>query len=292
MMAEREDRSRPSPITADVDARLGAYTGSHSRRRRSSRRGPSWLFILLLMAAFAGLAYWGDQRYQEIEERLNELQGRLSNVYARFDGSAPAEAGALEARLEDMARQQETRQQQVNARLDEQQEALAGLDRRFVDQEGQARIEQRLEDLAKTQQELNALLAAMDDSLNALEKNSQSARDILKARLDTQQRRLEQLSESLQQGRQRQSAQEVVGASLMVATRTLENQLEKLRKSLDTLQMQQAQDHDMLESLEETLVERIAKLDEQLDSQQDSLRELRQVQVALSAQLEMLQGTP
>ncbi|WP_458525740.1 hypothetical protein [Onishia taeanensis] len=281
-MAERPEEERLTHIVPDVNASLGG----HARYAPPAPRlWPLWCLVLLLMGSLGGLGYLAWQERLSLNEELRQLQGQLSNVHARFDGLQQNRGGNLD-RFENALDVLGEEQGQLVQRLNEQETQLAALrDTLAGDEETQALVE-RLAAQAERQQSLQAMLEATRASVDALERHGDDARAALAARLDVVNgdteslaTRLERLTEKLAQTEQRQSAQEVVSASLMSSTRSLETDQDALASSLEALGSTQ----------DEAATSRDALL-RRLDEHRAQLTELRQSQLAISAQLESLES--
>ncbi len=274
-MAERPDAPRyPRPIVPDPDASLSA---PRWRQPPPPRVWPLWLLVLLLLAAGAALAWAGWQERTRLQAEIGRVSGELSNVHARFD----AEAGrgevltTLQDRLDELANLEaeldaviderlatlETRQE---ARLAPLEEAIDALETRLAD------LGDEDDTLAATRRSLDALERAGEEGRAALREQL----DALDAAREAESDRRESLATALEEleGRldDHRDAQQSRLASLEEALGTLEDDVEALAGSRDDEQ------------------ERIATLGNRLRDVESGLRELRQAQLAMSAQLEAL----
>ena len=279
-MAERPEEERLNRIVPDVNASLG---GQARYTPPAPRLWPLWCLVLLLAGALAGLGYLAWQERANLHEELRQLQGQLSNVHARFDGLDDSRGGNLE-RFENALDVLGEEQGQLVQRLNEQETQLANVRDALAQGDGSDALSERIDSQADRQDTFQAVLEATRTSLDALERNGDDARAALAARLDTLggdvamlSDRLDDLTAKLSQTEQRQSAQEVVSASLMSSTRSLETDQDALASSIDALESTQ----DEFATSRDALVQR-------LDEHRAQLTELRQSQLAISAQLESL----
>ncbi|WP_136254552.1 hypothetical protein [Onishia niordana] len=281
-MAERPDEERLTHIVPDVNASLG---GQARYAQPAPRLWPLWCLVLLLSGALGGLGYLAWQERLSLQEELRQLQGQLSNVHARFDGLDANRGGNFE-RFENALDVMGEEQGQLVERLNEQETQLANLREDMSGSIEIGTLDTRLDKQADRQENFQAVLDATRASLDALERSGDDARAALSARLDvvksdtaTVQERMSALAEKLTQTEQRQSAQEVVSASLMSATRSLEKDQDALASGIE----ESATELDQAEATQEAIQQRLAEYRAQLT-------ELRQSQLALSAQLESLEA--
>ncbi|MBB3140940.1 hypothetical protein [Halomonas organivorans] len=269
-MAERpEDSRQPRPIVPDPDASLAGHHRSHPPSR--ARTWPLWLLILLLMAALLALAGAGWLERQRLEQRLARLDGEISNVHARFDASEGR--GELLSQIQRRLGELSTLEDDLDARLEErldgwQSQHLAPL------ADAQSDLDARLATLAEDGQVRADTLAAVRDSMDALEKASRESHAALGERLTGLESALdadvERIAALTQRVEQRHEA--------------LTQRLDEARNALDSLD----DDVEALGASRDDVGERAASLEERLTDVQSELRELRQAQLATSARLEAL----
>ncbi|RAR60314.1 MULTISPECIES: hypothetical protein [Halomonadaceae] len=281
-MAERPEEERLTHIVPDVNASLG---GQARYAPPAPRLWPLWCLILLLAGALGGFGYLAWQERLNLKADLRQLQGQLSNVHARFDGFDANRGGNLE-RFENALDVLGEEQGQLVQRLNEQETQLADFRDTLSGNDDSDALVARLNAQADRQDNLQAVLDATRTSLDALESNGDDARAALAARLDVIKSdttalndRLDEVAAKLSQTEQRQSAQEVVSASLMSSTRSLETDQDALAARVDEL----ATGRDEAATSREALLKR-------LDEHRAQLTELRQSQLAISAQLESLES--
>ncbi|MDN3555118.1 hypothetical protein [Halomonas maura] len=282
-MAERPEDSRfPRPIVPDPDASL---SGHRHLASPPSRLWPLWLLILLLVLALAALATAGWMERQRFEQRLARLSGEVSNVHARFD----AEEGrgeALEAIRERLASLEG-----LEARLDERRETgLAAWEEERLTPlaEAQSDLGARLATLAEDGEVRDKTLEAVRTSLDALERAGQEGRAALRERLATlaEGRQATQLRLASLEGDRRATQSRLAGLQAR-----LEQHADRADARLDDLEKDMTALGNELEAMAgagEDARGRVASLAARLADIQTELRDLRQSQLALNAQLEAL----
>jgi chromosome segregation ATPase len=254
-MAERpEDSRRPRPIVPDPDASLAGHHRPHASPRAAI--WPLWLLILLLVAALIGLAAAGWLERQRLEQRLVQLNGEISNVHARFDASEGRGdvLSDLQARLDELEGQGEAMDARLKTWRAERLTPLA---------DTQAELQARLATLAEDGEVRADTLAAVRDSMDALETASREGQAALTERLAA--------LETAHQGQAER--REALASRLDEATQTL--------STLDT-------DVEALATARDDDHQQTADLEERLGDMQAELRELRQSQLAINARLEAL----
>ncbi|GHE19566.1 hypothetical protein [Halomonas urumqiensis] len=295
-MAERpDDRRFATSIVPDPESSL-----SHQRLRQPppNRTWPLWLLIVLLIGAFAALAWMGFEERNRLEREVSRLGGELSNVHARFDaeqGSGDAldsieeRISALLARDDSMAERIEALEDESAARLDDIREQAASQSERI----------NRVEEAATTR---DALMAASRVSLNALERAGEEGRSALDQRLsvlaedqDRHDQRLDSLTARLDDVSEDTANRE---AMIRLASRhdDLEERIteteDSLGSRLDELAARLATLDDALEEADtsrDDIEQRSAATADRISALASEIGELRRSQLALSAQIEALQ---
>lgn len=301
-MAERHDERRHAgPIVPDPTASLSAH---RLRQPRAPRLWPLWLLLLLLMAAMAGAGYLAWEERERLSREVERLQGELSNVHARFDATLGEGESleAMESRLAALERRDQAHdgllgvlEEDLEAGLARHDERLAGLQERVT----------RIGEAAATRE---AMLAATQLSLDALERSGAEGRAALastlegvEGSLDAQQAAYRRHSERLDALEQQleELAATGVEADALAALATeqqalaervardearqaegitrLEERLAALGGELEAL----AEARDDETQREDALAARLAALEVEIG-------ELRRTQLAVSARLEAL----
>lgn len=276
-MAERpDDRRQARPIVPDPDDSL---TPQRFRYPRPSRVWPLWLLVLLLIAALAGMAWMAWEERERFQRDLIRVTGEISNVHARFDmeegrGEALAD---VESRLDSLERQDAQLEEQMSSRLPVFDERIDELQSRVV----------RIGEAAATRE---ALLTAIQVSLDALERGGDEARAALDERLiavsQTQERNSERLGYLIDQFEELE--REMPASALEERLTRIEDQLqERLDEALARLS-RLGEEVEALAASRDDESERIAAMDDRVAALALDIGELRRAQLALSAQLEAL----
>ena len=297
-MAERHDERRHAgPIVPDPTASLSAH---RLRQPRAPRLWPLWLLLLLLLAAMAGAGYLAWEERERLSREVERLQGELSNVHARFDATLGKGESleAMEARLVALERRDEAHDgllAVLEEDLGERDERLAALQERVM----------RIGESAATRE---AMLAATQLSLDALERSGAEGRAALasaiegvEASVDGQEevhRRHAERLDTLEAGLAALTEESVANDALEALAAEQEALAQRLRRveeqgpaSIAHLEERLAALGGELEALAEArddeaqeddaLVARFAALEGEIG-------ELRRTQLALSARLEAL----
>lgn len=301
-MADRhEDRRHAASIVPDPEASLA------SRRRQGPpppRVWPLWLLVLGLAAAGGGAGYLAWEERTRLDAELARLSGELSNVHARFD-TALGEGEAL-ADIEERLTALERRDEAHDGLLAVFEEDLAaGLEAQEARHNA---LQQRLVRIAEAAATREAMLAATQLSLDALERAGAEGRAALGDALEAQRGHLDDLVEAQTAERQRLAAvderlgqlaaetgqaeamarleadQQALAERFAEAEVAAERQRQDLEARLTALgaeveALAEAGDDDG--SAEEALAARLAALAVEVG-------ELRRSQLALSARLEAL----
>ncbi|MWJ28202.1 hypothetical protein GPM19_08280 [Halomonas sp. ZH2S] len=262
------DSATSSRIVPDVDQSL---TGRHLRPRRGPSLWPIWLMICLLLVAVAGAGAVAWYERERLLQEMNRLSGEVSNMHARLDsGDADIEdtLSFLQAQVVTLFQEQEQLAQTISSTRQELYGFLTDNDER-VSTESLDTLDQQVERLRENAQVRDSQLAAIHVSLDALERAGIEGRQSLMEEVT----HLEQLLESRSQ--------------------LIEEEMAALQESLT--RRQTALEEDMtqrLDELDQALAEMDTGLDEELEQRIDALesevRQVRQAQLAFSAQLEML----
>ncbi|MDQ7730144.1 hypothetical protein [Halomonas sp. SpR8] len=274
------DATGSSRIVPDVDQSL---TAQHLRHRKGPTLWPLWLCLLLitalLVAAAAGLWY---ERERLISE-LHRVSGEVSNVHARLDSDDTDVQDTItfvQAQMSTLFQEQE----QLSISLTDTREELYSLLTMNEDMASSDSINSLLQQLDQLEEQAelrDSQLLAMRESLDALEQVGTSGRRNLVEEIA----HLEQLND------QRLSA---LNNQINNVSSEWEEQLAAQRDAIgarfDDLEasfaasmanLEAPADQQALKTLEQQWSQR-------LNSLESDVRQVRQAQLAFSAQLEML----
>lgn len=278
-MAERpEDRRHARPIVPDPNSSLAPRL----RQPPAPRVWPLWLLVLLMIGGCAALAWAGWQERSRFEHELTRITGEISNIHARFE----AQQGdgdvltSLESRLEAL----EARDSSFEERLEDMQESaearLSAMDERL------AELETRQDEAASDGEARDALIASAQMSLDALEQVGEEGRAALDERLTA-------IAQASERDKQRlDTLENELIATLETEQSMLEERLASIHRQFEGFDNRQSQLAEAIESIESSQAadqQRSSATVERLNALEDELAELRRGQLALSAQLEVLQ---
>lgn len=278
-MAERPDASRYSrPIVPDPDASLSA---PRWRQPPPPRVWPLWLLVVLLIAAGVALSWVGWQERTRLQAELARVSGELSNVHARFDAEeGRGEAFAtLQTRMDELANLEAELDAVIDERLATRdtrlEQRLTPLENTVTSlEESTTSLDGRLAALSDENDTQSAILSATRTSLDALERAGEEGRAALQERLaalnEAHEAALDELDELDGRLARQRDAQLSRLTSQEEALSSLEADVEAMAGSRDDAQ------------------EQMEMLGNQLRDMESELRELRQSQLVMNAQLEAL----
>ncbi|WP_346798214.1 hypothetical protein R5M92_04660 [Halomonas sp. Bachu 37] len=260
-------------IVPDVDQSL---TAQHLRHPRGPSIWPLWLmiFLILILLAGAGAAVWYER--ERMQQELYRLSGEVSNMHARLDaGSSDVEENLAiaQAQLATLFQEQEqlaialtdTRQEFFSLQTEE--EAAAGASSEALDS-----LNQQISRIEANGELRDDQLEAIHISLQSLEQAGTEGRQNLIEEVAHLEQRLEQQGTRLE----REIAQ--------LQEEVLERQEALAQRSVD----QQTLDEALAEFAERDSAEDDEELVSRINTLAADVRQVRQAQLAFSAQLEML----
>ncbi|MCA1772741.1 MAG: hypothetical protein LC677_09045 [Halomonas sp.] len=268
------DKAPSSRIVPDADQSIASQ---HVKHRKGPSLWPLWLciFVLIgLLAAAAGGLYLERERLQE---ELQRVSGEVSNMHARLDSGDSDVQDTLtfvQAQMITLFQEQE----QLSIALTDTRTELYDVlteNETSISSDTIDPLLERLEDQREQAALRDSQLAAIHTSLDALEQAGTSGRTSLAeeiAHVETQSlEELEALEASVSE-----LADDI---DERFNTRDVEQQeqLSRLEASLSELEGSSG-DNEALES----------QLSQRLDELENDVRQVRQAQLAFSAQLEML----
>lgn len=274
-----------SRIVPDVDQSL---TAQHLRHRRGPKLWPLWLLMMLIIislgAAAAGLWYERERLLEEV----HRVSGEVSNLHARLDSGDTDTQDAIafvQAQMTTLFQEQE----QLAVAVTSTREELYGLlmsNEELVNGDALSSIAERISQLEEQAALRDQQLAAIRTSLDSLEQAGVSGRqnlaeevtyleEMLSQRLSATTSRLDDVAklenESSELATKVTAWQEEVDQRFTEVNSTLET-----LSSTDTPATQEA-----LQALEQQWAQRLNTLE-------SDIRQVRQAQLAFSAQMEML----
>ncbi|WP_422102052.1 hypothetical protein [Vreelandella sp.] len=275
------DATSSHRIVPDVDQSLTAH---HLRHRRGPRLWPIWLILMLLIlllgAAAAGLWYEREKLLDEV----HRVSGEVSNLHARLDSGDTDAQDAItfvQAQMTTLFQEQE----QLAIALTNAREELYGVltdNEELVSNEAIETLSQQMEQFQEHAALRDRQLAAIRTSLNALEQAGTSGRqnlveevshleDVLTQRIDTMERQLVSDRNALEEQFRTWQAE-------------AEQQMTQLSAAVSEVSTQEAPASQAeLTALETQWAQRLNTLE-------SDVRQVRQAQLAFSAQMEMLRN--
>lgn len=278
------DATSSQRIVPDVEQSL---TAQHLRHRRGPRLWPLWLaltfMVLLMAAAAAGLWYERERLLAEV----HRVSGELSNLHARLDSDDTETQDTLtfvQAQMSTLFQEQE----QLAMALTDTREELYGLltdSEELVSNEALETFSQRLEQIQEQAILRDSQLAAIRTSLDALEQAGTSGRQNLVEEVTHLEAVMGQRLETMEQ--QLASDQTAIEARLRDWREDMEQQLTQLSSTVDGV-IADAAEAEPVSQAEITSLEE--QWSQRLNTLESDLRQVRQAQLAFSAQMEMLRN--
>lgn len=289
-MAEHNDTPPlGNPIVPDPQASLSQRPYPVTR----PRMWPLWLFSILLFAALISVAACGWWYSQQLEQRLEAMQGKLSNLVAQQTGERESsrqhndKVSRLAARFDRFESEQGRYSEDIEARLASVTSNLDTIS---------ARAQRHIDDTEHEEsmsESLESRISAVQSSLDAVEKTGKERRETLGAEQQAQQQQLNGLQASIQARLN----------SVMDTVSGYQKQQDEMTERIDATEQELA-DHGAWrkEQLEQhnKLAQRIDELQtrldqgllrhenasQRLDGMAQQVREIRQTQLVINAQLE------
>ena len=275
------DATSSQRIVPDVDQSL---TAQHLRHRRGPRLWPLWLVLILLMlllgAAAAGVWYERERLLAEV----HRVSGEVSNLHARLDSDDTEAQDAItfvQAQMSTLFQEQE----QLAVALTNTREELYGLlteNEELVSNEALETFSQRFEQFQEQAALRDSQLAAIRTSLDALEQAGTSGRQNLVEEVTHLEEVINQRLDTME--RQVASDRTATEEQLSIWRENVEQQLTQLSSTVAEVNTQE----EPASQAELTALE--AQWTQRLNTLESDLRQIRQAQLAFSAQMEMLRN--
>jgi hypothetical protein len=268
-------------IVPDVDQSL---TAQHLRHRRGPRLWPLWLVLILLMlllgAAAAGVWYERERLLAEV----HRVSGEVSNLHARLDSDDTETQDAItfvQAQVSTLFQEQE----QLAVALTNTREELYGLlteNEELLSNEALETFSQRFEQFQEQAALRDSQLAAIRTSLDALEQAGTSGRQNLVEEVTHLEGVINQRLDTME--RQVASDRTATEEQLSIWRENIEQQLTQISSTVAEFKPQE----EPASQAELTALE--AQWTQRLNTLESDLRQVRQAQLAFSAQMEMLRN--
>lgn len=267
-------------IVPDVDQSL---TAQHLRYRKGPRLWPLWLVMTVIVIALgaAAVGLWYER--ERLLNDLHRVSGEVSNLHARLDSDDTDTQDTItfvQAQMATLFQEQE----QLAMVVTNTRQELYGLltaNEELVSNDAVSSLSQSLEQLREQASLRDGQLAAIRSSLDALEQSGTSGRQNL----------LEEVSHLEQDTAQRLA---VLERQLTAESDELEAEFIRWREGVDQRLNTLSSTVETLSTTESSAASQ-ASLDaleqqwaQQINTLESDLRQVRQAQLAFSAQMEML----
>lgn len=264
-------------IVPDVEQSVSAQ---HLRYRKSPTIWPIWLALValsgLLFAAAVGLWYERERLLDEV----SGLSGEISNMHARLDsGDTQIEETItlLQAQMATLFQEQD----QLGLALSDTRSELFGLIPASQDMVSTDAIDELIEQIDSQQAaaaERDRQLSALESSLETLEQTSSSARSDLADGLTSLNRQLERQETVLLEDME----------TLRAEQQALQGRAQDLDDAIDEALVDNSADIVSRSEMTTQIAAAQQTWQEEMNALESDLRQIRQAQLAFSAQLEML----
>lgn len=275
------DATSSHRIVPDVDQSLTAH---HLRHRRGPRLWPIWLILMLLIlllgAAAAGLWYEREKLLDEV----HRVSGEVSNLHARLDSGDTDAQDAItfvQAQMTTLFQEQE----QLAIALTNAREELYGVltdNEELVSNEALDTLSQQMAQFQEQAALRDRQLAAMRTSLNALEQAGTSGRQNLVEEVSHLEGVLTQRIDTME--RQVVSDRTAMEDQFRTWQETAEQQMAQLSAAVSEVNTQETPASQAALTALET------QWSQRLNTLESDVRQVRQAQLAFSAQMEMLRN--
>lgn len=268
-------------IVPDVDQSL---TAQHLRHRRGPRLWPLWLVLILLMLLLGAAAVGVWYERERLLAEVHRVSGEVSNLHARLDSDDTEAQDAItfvQVQISTLFQEQE----QLAVALTNTREELYGLlteNEELVSNEALETFSQRFEQFQEQAALRDSQLAAIRTSLDALEQAGTSGRQNLVEEVTHLEEVINQRLDTME--RQVASDRTATEEQLSIWRENIEQQLTQLSSTVAEVNTQE----EPASQAELTALE--AQWTQRLNTLESDLRQVRQAQLAFSAQMEMLRN--
>lgn len=268
-------------IVPDVDQSL---TAQHLRHRRGPRLWPLWLVLILLMLLLGAAAVGVWYERERLLAEVHRVSGEVSNLHARLDSDDTETQDAItfvQAQVSTLFQEQE----QLAVALTNTREELYGLlteNEELLSNEALETFSQRFEQFQEQAALRDSQLAAIRTSLDALEQAGTSGRQNLVEEVTHLEEVINQRLDTME--RQVASDRTATEEQLSIWRENIEQQLTQISSTVAEVNTQE----EPASQAELTALE--AQWTQRLNTLESDLRQVRQAQLAFSAQMEMLRN--
>ena len=275
------DATSSQRIVPDVDQSL---TAQHLRHRRGPRLWPLWLVLILLMLLLGAAAVGVWYERERLLAEVHRVSGEVSNLHARLDSDDTEAQDAItfvQAQISTLFQEQE----QLAVALTNTREELYELlteNEELLSNEAIETFSQRFEQFQEQAALRDSQLAAIRTSLDALEQAGTSGRQNLVEEVTHLEEVINQRLDTME--RQVASDRTATEEQLSIWRENIEQQLTQLSSTVAEVNTQE----EPASQAELTALE--AQWTQRLNTLESDLRQVRQAQLAFSAQMEMLRN--
>ena len=275
------DATSSQRIVPDVDQSL---TAQHLRHRRGPRLWPLWLVLILLMLLLGAAAVGVWYERERLLAEVHRVSGEVSNLHARLDSDDTEAQDAItfvQAQISTLFQEQE----QLAVALTNTREELYELlteNEELLSNEALETFSQRFEQFQEQAALRDSQLAAIRTSLDALEQAGTSGRQNLVEEVTHLEGVINQRLDTME--RQVASDRTATEEQLSIWRENIEQQLTQLSSTVAEFKPQE----EPASQAELTALE--AQWTQRLNTLESDLRQVRQAQLAFSAQMEMLRN--
>ena len=268
-------------IVPDVDQSL---TAQHLRHRRGPRLWPLWLVLILLMLLLGAAAVGVWYERERLLAEVHRVSGEVSNLHARLDSDDTEAQDAItfvQAQISTLFQEQE----QLAVALTNTREELYELlteNEELLSNEALETFSQRFEQFQEQAALRDSQLAAIRTSLDALEQAGTSGRQNLVEEVTHLEEVINQRLDTME--RQVASDRTATEEQLSIWRENIEQQLTQISSTVAEVNTQE----EPASQAELTALE--AQWTQRLNTLESDLRQVRQAQLAFSAQMEMLRN--
>lgn len=271
--------SAPDRIVPEVGQ---SVTAQHLRQRRGPSLWPLWLVVILIIAllgASAAALWWERER---MNDELRSMSGEVSNMHARLESSdleSDDTLAYMQAQMTTLFQEQEQLATTIRDIRDEVYRVLPDADD-AASSDTVAALAEQIERLTQQASLRDGQLAALASSLDALEQSGDTEREMLAGRLDS-------MSTQLDAGRNAANEQQNdLDERLSQIDQRIDERVATLEERLDEELATLIADSNGIERSDLDALEQAWEL--RLNALESDVRQVRQAQLAFSAQLEML----